>query len=525
MKKGVIAAGDAQTAAAGAEILERGGNAVDAAIAAVLASLSAESVMTNIGGGGLAIVGDIGSYEAAVYDFFVSMPSGVPSSSMDFHKIISDYGPEQVPLFIGRASAATPGLIPGLSRLVEKHGSTPLSVLLAPAIKLAREGVVLSPPQAYVLDFLTPIYADTPEITAMYAPNGLAWRAGERHSFPKLADTLTQLAAHGPSLFSDGAAAQAIAADQAANGGLITAADLHDYQVRETVPIQVRYRGLDLLLPPRPSSGGGLIAFALKLLESMDIKTYAHNQFEHIRVLAEVMRLTNVARPLWDAPATSESERVARFLSDENIARYRQKLSAILNGAQPPTEPAVPRESDHTTHISVVDSQGSFAGITTTAGESAGFVVGDTGICMNNMLGEADLHPQGFHKLPPGERLTTMMSPTVLLQDGRPRLVLGSGGSSRLRGAIFQVISNVIDFKMPLAEAVHAPRIHFEEGILQLEGGISERAAGSLRQKNYTVNCWPGLNMYFGGTHAVALESGRWAAVGDSRRGGTGLTV
>jgi len=525
MNKGVIAAGDAQTAAAGVEILERGGNAVDAAVAAVFASFAAESVMTNLGGGGLAIVGDTASQEAFGYDFFVSMPSGVPSPNIDFHKIVSDYGPEQVPLFIGRASAATPGLVPGLCTLVEKHGSMPLEALLAPAIKLAREGVVLSPPQAYVIDFLAPIYADTPEITAMYFPHGKTWHAGQRHSFPALAHTLSQLASRGPNLFSSGAAARAIAADQGANGGLITAADLRDYTVREISPIQVRYRGTDLLLPPVPCSGGALIAFALKLLESVDIAACAHNQLRHIRVLTEVMRLTNVARPLWDEPAASEGERVDRFLSAENIASYQKKLAAILNGAQPPAEPNFPRESDHTTHISVVDRQGNFAGITTTAGESAGFVVGDTGICMNNMLGEADLHPQGFHKLPPGERLTTMMSPTILLQDGKPRLVLGSGGSSRLRGAIFQVISNVIDFKMLLADAVHAPRVHFEEGVLQLEGGINEDAAADLRQKGYTVNCWPGLNMYFGGTHAVAIEHGSWVAVGDSRRGGTGITV
>lgn len=523
--KGVIAAGDAQTAAAGVEILERGGNAVDAAVAAVFASFAAESVMTNIGGGGIAIVGETQAHEAFVYDFFVSMPSGKPSSRMDFHKIVSDYGPEQVPLFIGRASAATPGLVPGLCTLVEKHGSLPLADLLAPSIKLARDGVILSPSQAYVLDFLADIYADTPEITAMYFPNGKTWQAGQRHAFPALADTLKQLAAKGPNLFSQGVIAQAIVADQEANGGLITADDLRNYQVRQVAPIQVHYRGTDLILPPMPSSGGGLIAFALELLESIHIEDYAHNQTAHLRVLTEVMRLTNVARPVWDAPAASEQTRIARFISDEHIAIYRETLAAILNGAQPPAEPSFPRESDHTTHISVVDHLGNFAGITTTAGESAGFVVGDTGICMNNMLGEADLHPQGFHKLPPGERLTTMMSPTILLEDGKPRLVLGSGGSSRLRGAIFQVISNVIDFKMPLVDAVHAPRMHFEEGVLQLEGGISEQSAEDLRQKGYTVNTWPDLNMYFGGTHAVAIEHGHWVAVGDSRRCGTGMAV
>jgi len=144
---------------------------------------------------------------------------------------------------------------------------------------------------------------------------------------------------------------------------------------------------------------------------------------------------------------------------------------------------------------------------------------------MNNMLGEADLHPQGFHRLAPGTRLTTMMSPTVLLEKGQPRLVLGSGGSSRLRAAILQAVSNVVDFELPLEDAVHLPRMYFGEGILHLEGGIAEEKAQALEKMGYVVNRWQNLNMYFGGTHAVALEKGRWVAVGDRRRGGAGVAV
>jgi gamma-glutamyltranspeptidase/glutathione hydrolase len=201
-------------------------------------------------------------------------------------------------------------------------------------------------------------------------------------------------------------------------------------------------------------------------------------------------------------------------------------LRAILAGEAPPNEPTPPREPDHTTHISVIDAQGNMVGVTTTAGESAGFVVPGTGICMNNMLGEADLHPNGFHRLPPGERVTTMMSPTLVLKDGEPVLSLGSGGSSRLRSAIFQVLSNVLDFKMALPKAVDTPRVHFEDGILQLEGGITDKVADDLvNEHGYHINRWPGRNMYFGGVHATAKESGHWVAAGDARRGGVGMIV
>jgi gamma-glutamyltranspeptidase/glutathione hydrolase len=523
--KGVIAAGDPQTAAAGKEILEIGGNAVDAAVAAVFASFVAESVMTSIGGGGLALVVDTESQNGVVYDFYVNMPSGAITSKMDFREIVSDYGPEQVPLYIGRASAAVPGLASGLCTLLEERGTLPLKTLLAPAIRLASQGVVLSPPQRYVLDFLSPTYADTPEIMGVYSPGGKPWQAGEKNRFPTFAKTLEHLAETGPESFVSGRIAKAMVADQEKNGGLITAKDLTAYEVYRLEPIRISYRGFDLLLPPYPSSGGALIAFSLKLLESVQVDQFKHNFVDHIRVLAETMRLTNVARPIWDAPASSSEDRVARFLDNSHVTKYQKALHAILSGEEPPIESKFPREPNHTTHISVVDATGNMVGVTTTAGESAGFVVPGTGICMNNMLGEADLHPDGFHLLPPGQRITTMMSPVIVLEEGEPILALGSGGSSRLRSAIFQAISNFLDFSMTLSESVEAPRVHFEDDTLQLEGGISDQIADSLNNQGYSINRWPGRNMFFGGTHAVAKENGHWVAVGDARRGGVGLIV
>jgi len=147
--------------------------------------------------------------------------------------------------------------------------------------------------------------------------------------------------------------------------------------------------------------------------------------------------------------------------------------------------------------------------------------VGDTGVCLNNMLGEIDLHPQGFHRLPPGARLNTMMSPAVVLYQGEPVLAVGSGGSNRLRSAITQVISNLIDFRMPLVNAIDAPRVHFEGDLLQVEGGISTTAVRRLEEAGYQVNHWPGRNMFFGGAHAVARRDGRLIAAGDRRRGGS----
>jgi len=516
--KGVIACGDPQTAEAGAAMLRIGGNAVDAAVAATFASFIAEAALVNIGGGGIAmIVGGDDAEEATVYDFFSTMPSGRMSQGADFREILVDFGPEQQPFYIGRASSAVPGVVAGLCAMAQAHGSLPLAKLVEPAARLAREGAILSEALAYVLDILTPIYSDTPGLAALFAPSGHVFRAGERVALPALADTLERLGEQGPDLFYTGAVGQAIVEDQQRQGGLITPEDLASYQVRVVPPIRLDYRGYTALLPPPASSGGVLIAFALKLLETVDVSGLPCASFEHVSLLAEVMRLTNLARPSWDPAKTGIEE----FLSDQHLEGYRRQLLELLDGQPAPPDPDSQGGPGATTHVSVVDSQGTIVGVTTSAGENAGYVVGDTGVCLNNMLGEIDLHPEGFHRLLPGTRLTTMMSPVVVLCDGEPMLAVGSGGSNRLRSAITQVISNVIDFGMPLAEAIDAPRVHHEAGVLQVEGGISEAVVRELEEAGYQVNHWPGRNMFFGGAHAVGRQNGELIAAGDRRRGGS----
>lgn len=526
-------------------MLRQGGNAVDAAVAAAFASFIAEAVLVNIGGGGIAQVYDPATGQVASYDFFSNMPglarnAQTPAAEIDFREILVDFGPAQQPFYIGRGSVAVPGVVAGLCQMAMDLGTLPLGQILAPAIRLARQGAVMSDALAYVAAILTPILTDTPEIAARYTLNGSIAAAGDTLRFPDLADTLEQLGREGPALFYTGAVAQAILADQQVHRGLLTKTDLARYQVYQTAPIAVDYRDCTVLLPPPSSNGGVLIAFALKLLAGVSLKNSAHNGFDHLRLLAEVMRLSNIARTQWEsdcgpeaawAVGPNQTECIDKFLANDNIRRYGQMLRETLAGGRDIPDPDVSKGPANTTHISVADTNGMVAGITTSAGENAGFVVADTGIMLNNMLGEIDLHPNGFHQLEPGQRLITMMSPTIVLRRGQPVLAVGSGGSSRLRTAILQVISNVIDFAMPLAEAVDAPRLHFEANTVQLEGGIGPDVADQLEAAGYRVNRWPERNMFFGGAHAVAQSSDllppdqHWVAAGDRRRGGSVVVV
>ncbi len=526
LQAGAIAAGHPDTAAAGAEILRRGGNAVDAAVAATFASFIAEAVLVNIGGGGIAHLYQPTTQQSIVYDFFSTMPGkGNPHlpPDMDFRQVSLDFGSAQQIFYIGRASTAVPGVVAGLCELAERHGSLPLATLLEPAIRLAETGSQLTAGLAFVSHLLEPIFSDTAASRAIYAPAGRMATTGETLTFIELAQTLRQLGQQGRSLFYTGALARHIVADHQAQGGLITPTDLASYEVQTHTPIRVAYREHTILLPPPSSLGGVLVAFALRLLTRFPLPEIAHNRFDHLRLLAEIMRLTDASRAEWGmlSRQLSPAQAIEQFLSETTINRYAQQIEGILADQASPPRAAVPVGPSNTTHLSVVDGAGMMVSITTSAGESAGYVVGDTGVMLNNMLGEIDLHPEGFHRQPPGQRLMTMMCPTIVLRHEQPILTLGSGGSNRIRSAILQTLSNIIDFEMSLPEAVNAPRFHFENDQAQLEAGIDPQVGQQLEQAGYTVNLWDDKNMFFGGAHAVAhVDEATFQAAGDFRRGG-----
>ena len=266
--KGVIAAGDQHTAAAGAAILRRGGNAVDAAVAAAFASFIAEIGFVHLGGSGLAQLYDPATGKATVYDFFSNMPGlgRTPPAQLDFHRVTVDFGGATQDFHIGRASVAVPGNIFGLCQLAADRGSLPLAVLLEPALALARNGLPLPPFQAYACSLLEPIFRHSASMRAVFERDGRLIEGGERLFVPELAETLQEITAQGPDSLRHGRLGQALLDDQANRGGLLTPADLAQYDVLRQPPIQLSYRDYAVRLPGPPSGGGALLAFALKLL-------------------------------------------------------------------------------------------------------------------------------------------------------------------------------------------------------------------------------------------------------------------
>jgi gamma-glutamyltranspeptidase / glutathione hydrolase len=506
--KGVVAAGHPLTARTGAEVLRAGGNAVDAAVACVLMSFVAESPLTGPGAGGFMLVHvpDGGSH---LLDFFVAAP-GKGSEDREPAALLPidvHFSEDAIQRFnVGPSSCGAYGTTLGLAQALERFGSVRLADLTATPARAAREGVEVVPMQAFLFQVLEPILRATPECEAIYAPAGELLREGDTIRLPELAGLLERLGAEGPGFLYTGDVAAAASDWVLERGGLLTREDLSSYEVIERPPARVGYRGREVLTNPPPSSGGILIADALGILERLERSTDAD-------VIAEVIASTNRARDEDFLEGLATEGYLEQFLAKEALDSVAIELRSRLG---------------NTTHISVMDADGACASVTCSNGSCSGVVVPGTGVHLNNMLGEQDLNPLGFHRHTPGARVPSMMAPTVVLSaDDRPEMALGSAGSNRIRSAIIQTIIGVIDHGLPAQEAVSSPRLHVEGREIDAEPGMSEGPLDRLEAGGWRVRRWSEQNLFFGGVQAVARnpDTGELTGGGDPRRGGVSETV
>jgi gamma-glutamyltranspeptidase/glutathione hydrolase len=495
---GVVAAGHPLSAEAGAQILREGGNAVDAAVAAALASFAVESPLTGFGAGGFMMVHREG--ETVLLDFFVAAPGqdGIERKA-ELVPVPVHFDAETVQTFyVGPVSCGVPGTAAGLEQALRRFGTMPLAALAEPGIRLAREGAPVNAEQAYILDILEPIHARLEGTRKLYAPAGRTLREGESFRFAELAEALERFGAEGAEPFCRGEVAAALSDCVIENGGTLGRGDIAGYEPIEREPIRASFRGTEVLTNPPPSSGGILIAYCLALLERLGERSGPEQ-------LVAAMGAANAARGEAFAEALYGTGLEASLLDSATL----DVTAGDLLGS--------------TTHISVLDKDGMCANVTCSNGSGSGVLVPGTGVILNNMLGEEDLNPLGFHAIAPGRRVPSMMAPTVVLRDGEIELGLGSAGSNRIRSAILQTIVRAVEQGMSAGEAVRAPRLHFEQGVVQAEPGIDEEALARVEARGMPVLRRPAINLFFGGTQAVARErdTGRLSGGGDPRRGGS----
>jgi gamma-glutamyltranspeptidase / glutathione hydrolase len=497
--RGVVAAGHPLTAEAGASVLREGGNAVDAAVAAVLASFSVESALSGFGAGGFMTVKAPGG-DATVIDFFVATPGlGGHELGDELKPVPVHFDSRTTQVFnVGAASCAVPGTAAGLALALERFGSARMKDLIGPAVAYAREGAPLNRQQAYVLRILEPIYTATPAARAIYAPEGRILREGEVLRYPDLALALERYAEEGAGSIYGGEVAAAVEEFVCSRGGLLSAEDMAAYRAIEREPVGASFRDGRILTNPPPSAGGILITFGLSILERLDDTGTAG--------VARAMAAANDARQGDFAEMLEVSGFAGRFLHPDSIADALGRADRLGS----------------TTHLSTIDSDGLGASVTCSNGTGSGMVVPGTGIHLNNMLGEEDLNPLGFHHAPPGSRVSSMMSPTLVVSDGEVVAGLGSAGSNRIRSAVLQTVVNLLARGMGPQEAVDAPRIHLEGGVLQAEPGVDPVALDRIEVAGTEVVRWTERNLFFGGVQVVTRDpaTGRMDGGGDPRRGG-----
>ncbi len=471
-----IACGNKNTAQAAKEVMDKGGNAFDGMVAASFASTVTEPMLTSLGGGGTSLL-RFASGKTKCIDFLTDYPRS--ESHADAIKKIVSFGDEKQVFYLGYGSLGVPGCLDGFLHIHKKYCTLDLATLLAPSIKLAK-GHKLDRLQAFVFQILHPFCMYTDESKEVFAPSGNLLESGDLIKNLKLA-TFLELLAKDKDLamqFFQEATADTVDGKMSA----LSHDDLGHYQVFEREPISMSYGNYELALTPPPSAGGLLIAHGLKFLENK-LKGIEHNSPEHIRILVDSMKYANSRRTM---------EFFEGLLFEEGF--WKKSLDR-LGG---------------TTHISILDSEGNAASLTSSNGQGAGIMVKGTGIMLNNFAAEPDLM-QYRDVYRPGKRITSMMCPSMICQGGQLRATLGSGGSNRIRSAILQVISNLIDFKMTPQQATDASRVHYENDVLQVEHGIPSNGLDS-----YKTNLWTEKNLFFGGVHIAGING----AGGDKRRGG-----
>ena len=504
-----VASGHQATTDAAVHVLESGGNAVDAVIAAAVASCTAEPMLASLGGGVLAIVRQPGKRPLAL-DAFCQTPMNRSSAELDFYPIIGHFGTDSQEFHVGLASMATPGALAGLTELSRRFGRLPLTETLQPAIEVARNGVALNEIQRYTLEILQPIIRSSPECARLFgldSTNAELPELGDTLANPDLASFLDVLGRDGPRCFYASEPANAITQASIQRGGHLRLNDFSAYQAEWRKPLRWDYRDATLWSAPPPAFGGLMLAMALGRLAQIQptqVNSSSYKLPDLTQTVIQALNWTDRTRHQLETPdaLASISQLEAKF---ETI---RARHALVQAG---------------TTHISVEDKTGLGVALTLSNGEGSGTIIPGTGIMMNNMLGEEDINRCGFHAWPEDRRLASMMAPT-LIERGHDHWLLGSGGSNRIRSALTQVIVHLIDQNSSLRDAIDAPRLHVEAGQIAAEAPTTNTPADDRLyagrewwQSNHpSARLWPERNLYFGGVHATSSTG----AAADHRRQG-----
>ena len=462
---GMVVSAQHLASAVGASILRGGGNAVDAAVAVGYALAVTHPCCGNLGGGGFMTI-----HLAAGSDVFINFREKAPQAATPDMYLDAQGKPIGALSLDGYLAVGVPGTVLGLETAREKYGTQPRAALLAPAIELAEHGFVLTRGDTDVLEVGTAAFRAQPNVGAIFLNHGAPFQPGDRLIQSQLGATLRAISDGGAAAFYHGAIADALVAESQAHGGLLSTADFAQYTVTESAPVSCAYRGYTILSAPPPSSGGVILCEMLRILEGYPLHALGFHSSESVHYMVEAMRYGYRDRSRYLGDPAFVRNPVDRLVSDANarIPARRATPSAALSGGDGAPENAT------TTHYSIVDRWGNAVSATYTINDDFGakVIAGSTGFFLNDEMDDFTAKPgvpnlfglvQGkANAIAPGKRPLSSMSPTIVLKDGKPVLVVGTPGGSRIITTVLEIIVNVIDHGMTLQEAVDAPRIHHQ---------------------------------------------------------------
>ena len=502
--RGMVVTNHPMASAAGAEMLAGGGNAVDAAVASLFALTVAEPMMVGLLGGGMTHL-RFPDGRHLVVDGLANAPA---ASTADQYQIAPDAPPGTFETVgrrnaVGAAAVAGAGALRGWCSVLERFGTMALADVMAPAIRLAEQGFRVTSYLHECTAECAPDLAKDAAMAKVFLPGGSAIAAGSKLVQAEAAASLRGIAQQGPDLLHGGALGQIVADHVAQGGGALRLADLAHYRIRDREPVRGTYRGFEIVGPPPPASSGVHIIQMLNILEGFDLRRLGFGTPASMHLLAEVLKIAFADRAAATADPAFVEVPVEAITSKDYAAERRAAIDKA--GARHWTAAVAPRESAHTTHLTVADETGLVVASTQTINSLFGarIMIPGTGLIANNNMFLFDPRPGRTLSIAPGKRVTTSQSPTMVLRDGKPAWALGLPGGLRIFGAVMQALVNLIDHGMDLQHAVEAPRLFDQGHGLELEGGYGPEVQAALRAMGHDV--LP-VRVVGGGMNAIAFR-------------------
>lgn len=524
-KIGMVAAAHPLASQIGVEILKKGGNAVDAAIATAFGLGVVEPNASGLGGGGFIIIYLAKTKEIVAIDYREMAPL---KATPDMYDLTPEGKVMNNESTIGHRAVAVPGTLAGLTTALGKYGTMNLKDIMSPAIRIAEDGYVVSPTLNGMMKDNFEKLTRFPAAAEIYLKNGLPYEAGDRLVLKDLAKTYRLIADKGPDVFYKGEIAEAIEREmKASSRGIITKEDLAAYRPVLRKPVRGSYRGYEIISMSPPSSGGTHVIQILNILEGYDMAKLGQNSSAAIHIMAEAMKRVFADRSKYMGDTDFVKVPIQGLLSKAYADELRKEIKMDSVGVKIPAGDAPRYESGGTTHLSVMDKDGNMVALTQTINFffGSGVLVPGTGIMLNDEMDDFTPKPGQSNSIEPRKRPLSSMSPMLVLKDGKPVLSIGSPGATRIISALPQILMNIVDYGMNLQEAIDAPRIHCMTGDIFMEARIPKEVQLSLVNMGHKLSLKKDVDLYFGGAQAVMLNllTGKLYGAGDPRRDGVAI--